>query len=307
MAELGPRSPFCSIVVATHRRPQQLLACLEALSRLDYPHDRFEVIVVDDGGGAPLEHSLAPLRNRLELTLIVQRRAGAAAARNRGVAQSRGELLAFTDDDCVPDPGWLAALASRHIRDPDRALGGRTVNGLAVNPYSVISDLVVAVGYDQNNRSPDAARFFASNNLAVPAEGFGAVGGFDPRFMTSEDRDLCDRWLVEGWKMSSVPEAVVSHAHPLTFRSFCRQHFGYGRGLFLFHQAHARRDGRRVRLELSYYVRLLRAARNAGDGPGKLWLPILIAVCQVVNAAGFVWEWSIQRTVSSAHREHRNG
>ena len=107
--------------------------------------------------------------------------------------------------------------------------------------------------------------------------------------------------------MSYVPEAVVRHAHPLTFWSFCRQHFGYGRGLFLFHRAHARRAGRRVRVELSYYVRLLQAARNAGDGLGKLGLPILIAVCQVVNATGFVWEWSRRAPASPFDPEHRVG
>lgn len=307
MAKLGLRAPFCSIVVATHRRPEQLLACLDALSQLEYPRDRFEVIVVDDGGSDPLGRSLQPFRDRLDLTLIVQRRAGAAAARNRGVAHSRGDLLAFTDDDCLPDPGWLAALASRHVCDSDRALGGRTISGLTDNPYSAMSDLVVAVGYEQNNPNQDAARFFASNNLAVPAEGFTAVGGFDPEFKSSEDRDLCDRWLARGSEMSYVPDAVVRHAHPLTFWSFCRQYFRYGRGLFLFHEAHARRAGRRVRLELSYYVRLMRAARHAGHGSGKLGLPVLIVVCQLVNATGFVWELARWRTASLVDAAHRDG
>jgi GT2 family glycosyltransferase len=307
MAELGSPAPFCSIVVATRRRPEQVFACLDALSRLEYPHDRFEVIVVDDGGSGPLERTLAPFRDRLELALLVQRRAGAAAARNHGVAHCRGELLAFTDDDCLPEPGWLTALASRHVRDPARALGGRTVNGLPGNPYSVTSDLVVAVGYEQNNLSPDGARFFAANNLAVPSEGFTAIGGFNDQFKTSEDRDLCDRWLAQGWEMSYVPEAVVIHLHPLTFWSFCRQHFGNGRGLFLFHRAYARRAGHRVRPEFSYYVRLVHAARHAGRGLGKLGLPVLVAVCQVVNATGFVWEWCRGRTASLCAPEHRNG
>jgi glycosyltransferase involved in cell wall biosynthesis len=76
--------PSFSIVIPSYRRPRQLAECLRALSRLEYPRDRFEVIVVDDGGDAPLDEVVAPFGSNLSLTLIRQPNAGPAAARNLG-------------------------------------------------------------------------------------------------------------------------------------------------------------------------------------------------------------------------------
>ncbi len=78
------------------------MACL----RLDYPADQFEVIVIDDGSSMPIDAWSGDSRVRV----IRQDNKGPAAARNAGIASARGAFLAFTDDDCVPEPGWLAAL-----------------------------------------------------------------------------------------------------------------------------------------------------------------------------------------------------
>ena len=75
---------FCSVVVPTRDRPDALRACLEGLARLEYPRDRMEVIVVDDGGRIDLESVVTPVRGALDVTLLHQPWAGPAAARNRG-------------------------------------------------------------------------------------------------------------------------------------------------------------------------------------------------------------------------------
>jgi GT2 family glycosyltransferase len=301
MADMTGPKPACSVIVPTHSRPRQLSACLEALSRLDYPRDRFEVIVVDDEGEDPAAPVVEAFRGRLSLTLLVQKRAGPAAARNTGAEHARGDLLVFTDDDCKPAASWLPSLARRFAAEPDRALGGRTVNGLAHNLYAAVSQLVIKVGYAQNNRDPDDARFFTSNNAAFPRQNFLALGGFDPSFKTSEDRDLCARWTLSGRRMSYVPDAVVFHGSELTFRSFCRQFFSYGRGAFRYRRAQARRTGRRVRIEPSFYWALARRpfADETVDRP--LRAVALLAVWHVANTAGFVREWwSVRRRDSVA-------
>src|SRR5204863_3960920 len=93
-------TPRSTIVVPTHERPAALAACLESLVALDYPREDFEVVVVDDGGRTPLEPLLDPVRNRLDVRLVRQERAGPAAARNAGAEHAQGDLLLFTDDDC---------------------------------------------------------------------------------------------------------------------------------------------------------------------------------------------------------------
>ena len=132
-------TPRFSIVIPTYDRPRPLSACLEAMSGLEYPRDRFEVIVVDDGSPEPPEAAAAPFRDRLDLTLLRLPHAGPATARNAGASRARGEYLAFTDDDCAPDPGWLHALAARFAAEPGGLLGGRTINRLPENPYSSAS------------------------------------------------------------------------------------------------------------------------------------------------------------------------
>ena len=198
---MGQRQPVFSIIIPTYDRPAQLANCLKALARLDYPHDRFEVLVVDDGSKTPPEALATSFRERLDVRLLIQAHAGPAAARNTGAAQAKGRFLAFTDDDCMPAPDWLQTLAARFASTPDQIIGGRTLNARSDNLYSTTSQTIIEVVYAYYNTDPNQASFFASNNLAVPADRFRAISGFDATFTTSEDRELCDRWLHHSYRM----------------------------------------------------------------------------------------------------------
>jgi GT2 family glycosyltransferase len=279
--------PACSVVVPTYERPDALRGCLESLAALDYPRERYEVVVVDDGGRKPLGEVLAPAQEQMCVELVAQPHGGPGAARNAGVAHAGGELIAFTDDDCRPRPDWLRRLADRFRAAPEEATGGRTVNALGRNPYSHAAQLVIDVGYRQNNEGPANRRWFTTNNLAVPVTGFRAVGGFDPSFRTAEDRDFCSRWTAHGLRMEYEPRAVVAHAHDLTLGSFAQVHFAYGRGS-LRHRRKQRRCGRPVPVEPSFYVTLTREAGRAG-----LLAPLLL--WHVTHTAGFAWEWARTR------------
>jgi cellulose synthase/poly-beta-1,6-N-acetylglucosamine synthase-like glycosyltransferase len=297
---VSPPLPACTVIVPTRSRPSQLSACLEALANLDYPHDRFDVIVVDDEGERPAAPVVEAFRDRLTVSVLVQNHAGPGAARNAGAEQAGGELLAFTDDDCTPARAWLRHIAARYSADPERAFGGRTVNRDSRNLYAAVSQLVVSVGYAQNNRDPEDARFFASNNIAFPKAGFLAVGGFDPSYPTSEDRELCARWTLSGRRMSYVPEAVVFHGSDLTLRSFWRQFVAYGRGAFRYRREQARRTGRRVPIEPSFYWALARRpfADETVENPFRAFA--LLAVWHVANTVGFVGEWWNRRRPPAA-------
>jgi GT2 family glycosyltransferase len=288
--------PFVSIVVPTYRRPAQLAACLGALARLDYPRDRFEVVVVDDGSGAPPTEVVTTAAREIQVSLIAASHQGPAAARNAGAARAKGVLLAFTDDDCAPAPGWLQAFRRRFATDPDSMLGGHTVNALPGNVYSSASQALVDYIYGHYNRDPDDARFFASNNLAVPASRFLEVGGFDTSFPlpAAEDRELCLRWRSLGHRLAYVPDAVVHHAHPLRLRTFWRQHFNYGRGAFHLHTMLARQRHDRIRVEPpAFYFRLLTyplARRRESSTGSRVVVSALLALSQAANAAGFFRE-----------------
>jgi len=248
---------------------------------------------VDDGGEMPLEAAVAPFLGRLDLALVTRRHVGSAAACNTSAARARGEIFAFTDDDCAPAADWLLTLAARVATTSDHAIGGRTVNALPENPYSSASQQLIAHLTAYYNADPSRARFFASNNLAMPAESFRAIGGFDATFPTAaaEDRELGDRWRHKGFRITYAPEVVVYHAHPLIFRTFWRQHFNYGHGAFRFHHIHGRQSRDRIKVEpLSFYLGLLRQPLVDEWGRRALLLAALLVISQGANTAGFFWE-----------------
>jgi GT2 family glycosyltransferase len=285
--------PFFSIIVPTYNRPDRLAGCLRALAGLSYPRDRFEVIVVDDESPTPLDGVVMPWRSRLDLTLLTQTHAGPAAARNTGVARAKGDFIAFTDDDCVPAADWLQALAARFAVTPHDAIGGLVLNGLLRNPYATASQLLVDYLYTHYNANRDRALFFTSNNVAFPTDRFRAIGGFDTSFplAAAEDRELCDRWLLHGYHMIYAPEALVYHAHALTWRTFCWQHFNYGRGAAYFHHLRARRGQSPIKLEpIMFYARLLQYPFLRARLPHALGVAALFVISQIMNAAGFWWQ-----------------
>jgi len=297
---MGHRSPFFSVIVPTYQRARQLAVCLQALAQQNYPRDGFEVLVVDDGG-AISPASLDAFRDRLNVKLLVQTHSGPANARNFGARHAVGTFLAFTDDDCAPSQTWLQALAAGFVSFPDCALGGQTINGVPDNPYSTTSQLLVDYLYARWNSNPQQATFVASNNLALPAERFWTLGGFDAAWnrAAGEDREFCDRWISHGYRIIYVPEAVVEHLHGLTWRTFVCQHFNYGRGAFYFRRTCARRHQRSLRVERpSFYLEALRYPFFRIKLPQALVSAFLILVAQIANAAGFFCEglWISQRT-----------
>ena len=297
-------TPFFSIIVPTHGRPRRLAACLQSLMRLDYSAKRWEVIVVDDGSQTPAERVVEPFRNRLDVTLLRQERAGPAAARNAGVARARGDFVAFTDDDCAPVSSWLQKLAARFARKRDCVIGGWAVNTLPQDPYCKASQLLLDYLCSYYNSDPDQAQFLLSNNLALPRDLFHALGGFDTtfRFAGGEDRELCDRCLFQGHQLIYAAEVLVYHTQALTLLTFCRQHFNYGRGAFRFHQLRTDRGSTRMRLEpLSFYRNLVSYPfRRAGENSPASAAALLV-VSQVANVLGFLWQ-SINQRKGAAKR-----
>lgn len=287
------QTPLISIIIPTYNRPERLTSCLESLTKLNYPRDRFEVVVVDDGSKTSLESVAAPFYSKFELKLLKQRNSGPATARNTGAKQAKGQFLAFTDDDCMPSPDWLKNLAARFVEAPDCLIGGRTINALPDNLYSTASQELIDYLYEYFNTKPQGACFFASNNIALPTQRFLDIGGFDTSFplAAAEDREFCDRWLHKGHQMFYAPEVQIYHAHHLTLSSFWRQHFFYGRGAFCFHQVRAHRGAKSIRLEpLAFYANLLAYPLFQAQSWRSPVVAVLLGLSQVANTAGFFRE-----------------
>jgi GT2 family glycosyltransferase len=307
--------PTFSVVIPTYGRPAGLLRSLRGLAELEYPRDRFEVIVVSDGPGLPADSELDCAAAGLRLRVERQDHRGPATARNRGATVAGGRYLAFIDDDCVPHSEWLAAMAARVTADPEMMVGGRTMNALPDEACPDATQLLVDFMSSYYDGSlPDRTRFFATSNLVVPADRFRELGGFDRHFAYAggEDRDFCDRWHVGGGRSAYEPRAVVHHSHHLSLDQFFDQHFRYGRGALRFHRARRTREHVRRRTPLGFYRDLVMypMARRGMVGGGTRAGLLLMA--QVATAAGYWWERVVGESVSDRGTaleplEHRGG
>jgi GT2 family glycosyltransferase len=282
-----------SVVIPTRDRPGQLMTALEAVTELEYPPERWEAVVVLDGGSTEQAERLRRRHPDIPLRVIAQPHAGPAVARNTGAAEARGEFLAFTDDDCVPCRNWLSALEQAFAKAPGALVGGLTVNGLPENRYSDASQRIIdAVYRHYNNGDALSATFLTTNNLAVSAEKYHELGGFDPSFplAAAEDRDFCDRWNGAGRPLVYAPDAMVTHFHGMTLKTLARQQYNYGRGASHYRRARRRRGRPSEHVSPSFYADLLRAAVTDGRARQRIANAALVVAAQTVYAIGYLGE-----------------
>lgn len=290
---MGQEPPFFSIIIPTYNRPRQLTECLQALTQLDYPRDRFEVLIVDDEGTVLLDPVVAPFYERLRVTLLAQPHSGPATARNTGVARAQGQYVVFTDDDCTPAVDWLCALKAQLLASPADAVAGLTVNALPHNLYAVASQHLISFLLTYHRVDASRVRFWTTSNLALPVEKFRAIGGFDTTFPFpgGEDSELCLRWLAQGFHIRHAPTVRVFHAHHMNFRTFCWQHFHYGRGAGrLRHVAMLHGYKRRQRQPLTFALRLSRHLSACEQKGRKLGAASLLALALAMEISGSAWE-----------------
>jgi GT2 family glycosyltransferase len=202
--------PRVSVVAATRDRPDRLAALLEALRGQTLGAPDFEVVVVDDGSGTETRALLdaAARRGDLELRIVRHDAArGPGGARNAGWRAARAALVAFTDDDCRPAPGWLEAGLAAHERLPEAVVQGRTQPDPGerdrLGPFS----RTVAV----ERLGPQ----YETCNIFYPRELLERLGGFDEDFGLrpgGEDTDLAWRAIELGRPTAFCEDALVFHA-----------------------------------------------------------------------------------------------
>jgi GT2 family glycosyltransferase len=287
-----PAGPFFSIIVPTLDRIDQLAECLDGMRQFEYPAGDFEVIVVDDASRMPAEALASHRASGVSVRFVrTDTNHGPAAARNLGARHARGEYLAFIDDDCLPPPDWLQKLRVLLEAVPGSMVGGPIVSGNPGSLCSAASVTILDTVFRDYNHDYRNARFLTAANLALSAERFSQIGGFDTAFRTSEDREFCARWLRKGFPLLYAPEAVMVHKDRLDIRGFWRRHYGYGKGAYHFRAQSASRNGKTIRLERpAFYWRLLCSPFRSGFGARAALIAILVMISQIASAAGFLSE-----------------
>jgi glycosyltransferase involved in cell wall biosynthesis len=216
--------PRISVVVCVYNGADTLPACLEALRHVDYPD--FEVIVVDDGS----TDDTPAIAAALGFQLIRQRsNGGLAAARNAGLAQATGEIVAYLDADASPDSHWLQYLAADFSDSAHAGIGGPNIapsgDGFAARAVANAPGGPIHVLLSDRE-----AEHIPGCNMAFRKASLEAIGGFDPRFrVAGDDVDVC--WSIQerGWTLGFSPGAVVWHHARGSVRAYLRQQYEYGK------------------------------------------------------------------------------
>jgi GT2 family glycosyltransferase len=253
------------VVIATRDRSQRLAAQLTSLRAQTIGRDRFGVIVVDDGSADDTREVLAAEQARGELQLRVEHNArslGPAGSRNLGWQLTQAPLIAFTDDDCVTEPGWLEAGLAAWDGDPLRFVQGRT------SPIGAERDRLGLRAYSYEITELDED--FQTCNIFYPRALIEALGGFDPgAFPTvGEDTDLGWRAIESGARPVFAPAAAVEHAvMDLPFRRALRRGWSWGAAAPLYRSHPALR-----RKRLLYRVFWNWQHHNTG----RAWLALLL-------------------------------
>ena len=293
--------PLVSIVIPTYARPERLRECLAALARQTLPAAMFEIVVVDDGSPQPVVPPEATTPTGPTIRIIRQPNAGPSAARNRGVAEARGELITLTDDDCLPTPAWLESLATAHRQCPDALVGGVTFNGLTDNVFAMTSQMIIDLVYEHFNTDEASAYFLTSNNILCSRAAYAELGGFDTTFPRAgaEDRDFCDRWRASGRPLRLVPSATLEHRHAQNLKQFLGLHYRYGRGAYLYQAKRWLRGSGTMAQDLGFHRSLFRRLpRHLQTHRGlvrRTQIATAILLWQAANASGFFHEAAAQK------------
>ncbi len=214
-----------SVILASYNRCQSLLRFLEELSKQVVPQEvEWEVLIVDNNSSDATRDLVLPLveANPERFKYVLESRQGKSLALNTGVRVAAGDVLVFTDDDCVPDPHWLASIAGEFGADKRiDAVGGRVeLYDPSHKPFTILTARERAT-INSAGQLLIRPKIFGCN-MAFRRSVFDVVGEFDPllgpgaRLGTSEDADFLYRTLREGFTIIYSPQVLVYHNHGRT-------------------------------------------------------------------------------------------
>jgi glycosyltransferase involved in cell wall biosynthesis len=200
--------PFVSVVVPVYDHGEHLPEALLALADQTYSGE-WEIVVVDNGSCVGLEATVA---SHPRARLVHEARVGSYAARNRGVQEARGEVLAFTDADCRPEPSWLAAGTEALLADPACGLIAGRIDVEVRDPRRpTAAELYESVAAFSQREYVERWRFGATANLFTRREVFARVGPFDESLYSLGDRDWGRRVFEAGFAQRYAEVARVRH------------------------------------------------------------------------------------------------
>ena len=197
--------PFVSVIVPTYNDQAGVNKCLEALMAQSYPRDRYEIIVVDNNSEPPIS-----LKNETgsDVQLVWCGTVGSYAARNQGIGDSRGEILAFTDADCVPECEWITNGVNALIEGGSNCVVGGEILFVEKKSKRAIELYQYIIGFLQEANIKERQFSATANEFSYRSQ-FDTIGPFNANLLSGGDREWCFRATEHGAKIIFCEQAVV--------------------------------------------------------------------------------------------------
>ncbi len=225
-------SPSVTVIVPVRNGEQTIQPLLESLQKLDYDRNKVEVIVVD-GNSTDKTREIV---KKYPVKLIVEERKGLNRARNTGIKCGNGEIIAFTDSDCIVPSNWITKIVENFKDHKVSCVGGSTkaLNSDFVSQYADNSIVRLMPFFTKREELKKVKPFFrhpAGCNMAFRRKVAEEIGYFDEHIQYGFDEvEFADRVCRAGYKMVLDPEVSVWHKHRSTLGEFLKQNFQYGKG-----------------------------------------------------------------------------
>ena len=214
-----------SVIIPTYNASDSLQECLKALKKQDFPRNQYEIIVIDDGS----TDSTPSITNNFNVRYYYQENKGPAAARNKGVEMAGGNIILFTDADCIPDINWIKEMLS-----PFQSSEIVGVKGAYRTAQRALWARFAQVEFNERYKLLLKSKYIDmvdTYSAGYRKDAFLSIGGFDTSFPApnNEDTDLSYRMSLKGYKMVFNPNAIVWHTgHPDTFKKYMKLKFWRG-------------------------------------------------------------------------------
>jgi len=224
--------PKISIIIPFCNSERVLPLCLRGI--VDQTIQPLDVILVDNNSkdGSAFIAKKFEEEHPGRCTYIVESKQGPSSARNTGVRSARGDIMAFTDSDCIPGEYWLRDIMQAFNNPSIGAVAGKIVGSRSANSVEIFHALFTLKGGPQEKVYESFslnAGGFATANFAVRKDLFEKLGGFDESRSFGEDHDLCARIYKSGHSIKYIPIGIVYHVHRSDVIRTCRQAFQFGK------------------------------------------------------------------------------
>lgn len=210
-----------SVIIPVYNDYEGLITCLDALQKQTMPRDKFETIIVDNGSTPPITDKL--ISSRI-IRIAVEHKKGSYAARNKGVTLATGDIIAFTDADCIPDKFWLERGYDRLINSKNCHIVGGNVVSIVEHDKgpSIVETYQLITGFSQE-RLVRERHYAVTANVFISRKVWDAVGPFDDTLKSSGDLEWGQRAHKTGYTLVYADDVIVVHPVRTSLRSLVNQ------------------------------------------------------------------------------------